>query len=328
MGLVTAAQNVTLYQVGDLVEGASFNNLLDALDASYCTFEGGDDASEDGIYPDEAPGGFKGPEACGVVTPANVISTSYGLNEADVTPFYTSRQCTEYAKLGLMGVTVIYSSGDFGVAGHGDLCLNPDGTQTANGKLFNPTFPGTCPYITSVGATQVNPGNSVFAPEGACEQVIFSGGGFSNHFAIPSYQEKVVQTFLNGFSSDNFTKANFNSSGHSRGYPDVAANGANYIVSVDGTFSLVFGTSCSAPVVGSIITLVNDARIAAGKAPVGFLNPTLYDPSFASVFNDITSGGNQGCGTVGFTATKGWDPVTGLGTLNLGLLTEAYLALP
>lgn len=50
---------------------------------------------------------------------------------------------------------------------------------------------------------------------------------------------------------------------------------ANYVVSVDGTFSLVFGTSCSAPVVGSIITLVNDARIAAGKAPVGFLNPTV-----------------------------------------------------
>jgi len=26
-------QKVTLYQVGDLVEGASFNNLLDAFDA-------------------------------------------------------------------------------------------------------------------------------------------------------------------------------------------------------------------------------------------------------------------------------------------------------
>lgn len=34
-------QQVTLYQVGDLVEGASFNNFLDGIDASYCTFEGG-----------------------------------------------------------------------------------------------------------------------------------------------------------------------------------------------------------------------------------------------------------------------------------------------
>jgi tripeptidyl-peptidase-1 len=39
--------------------------------------------------------------------------------------------------------------------------------------------------------------------------------------------------------------------------------------SIDGGFSLVFGTSASSPVVGSLITLVNDARIAAGKGPVG-----------------------------------------------------------
>lgn len=34
-------------------------------------------------------------------------------------------------------------------------------------------------------------------------------------------------------------------------------------------FELVFGTSCSAPTTGSIITLINDARIAIGKGPVG-----------------------------------------------------------
>lgn len=31
----------------------------------------------------------------------------------------------------------------------------------------------------------------------------------------------------------------------------------------------MFGTSCSSPVTGSMITLINDARIAAGKGPVG-----------------------------------------------------------
>ena len=35
-------QKVIVYQVGDLEEGASFNNFLDALDASYCTYENGD----------------------------------------------------------------------------------------------------------------------------------------------------------------------------------------------------------------------------------------------------------------------------------------------
>lgn len=69
----------------------------------------------------------QGPEACGTVKPANVISTSYSYNEADLSPFYTARQCAEYAKLGLMGITILYSSGDDGVAGNGDLCLNPNG---------------------------------------------------------------------------------------------------------------------------------------------------------------------------------------------------------
>lgn len=85
-------QQVTLYQVGDLQEGASFNNFLDALDASYCTFEGGDDPSQDAVYPDPAPGGYKGPENCGGLAATKVISTSYAYNEADLTPFYAMRQ--------------------------------------------------------------------------------------------------------------------------------------------------------------------------------------------------------------------------------------------
>lgn len=115
-------------KVIDLVNaGASFNNLLDALDASYCTFKGGDDPTQDGIYPDPLPGGFDQPESCGIVKPANVISTSYASDEADMTPAYSIRQCNEYGKLGLMGVTILYSSGDEGVAGNSNRCLNPDG---------------------------------------------------------------------------------------------------------------------------------------------------------------------------------------------------------
>lgn len=173
-------QKVTLYQVGDLVEGASFNNFLDAIDGSYCTFEGGDDPSQDGIYPDPLPGGYKGPENCGGFAATKVISTSYGYNEADLTPFYENRQCAEYMKLGLQGVTVLYSSGDYGVAGNGGQCIDPVTKKFNNGSsgIFNPSFPGGCPYVTSVGATQVVPGASVTAPEEACETVIFSGGGF------------------------------------------------------------------------------------------------------------------------------------------------------
>lgn len=44
---------------------------------------------------------------------------------------------------------------------------------------------------------------------------------------------------------------------------------------IDGEFELVFGTSAASPVVGSIFTLVNDARIAVGKRSLGFLNPLV-----------------------------------------------------
>lgn len=46
---------------------------------------------------------------------------------------------------------------------------------------------------------------------------------------------------------------------------------ANYAVALEGNFTLVYGTSASSPVVGSIITMINDARIAKGKSPVGML---------------------------------------------------------
>ena len=52
------------------------------------------------------------------------------------------------------------------------------------------------------------------------------------------------------------------------------------ISAVDGNFSLIDGTSASAPVVASMITLINDARITAGKKPVGFINPAVCFSSF------------------------------------------------
>jgi tripeptidyl-peptidase-1 len=71
--------------------------------------------------------------------------------------------------------------------------------------------------------------------------------------------------------------------------------------------------------------LINEQRVSAGKSAVGFINPTLY--ANPSAFNDITSGGNQGCGTAGFTAVTGWDPVTGLGTPNYSELLSVFMAL-
>jgi tripeptidyl-peptidase-1 len=322
--------NVTLYQVGDSVEGASFNNFLDAIDAFYCTFDGGDNPIYDGIYPDpyNQTGAYEGPEDCGKYNATYVISTSYTYNEADLTPAYEQRQCFEYAKLGLQGVTILYSSGDFGVAGYGGDCIYPEfGNYTtgAAGIKFNPSFPGTCPFVTSVGATQINNQSTVHDPESACEQVIYSGGGFSNVFGIPCYQQAAVNSFF-ALHKPSYNSTQYNNSGDTRGYPDISANGANYVIAVGGSFYLVYGTSASSPVVGSIVTLINDARLAVGKGPVGFLNPVLY--ANPNALNDITSGNNPGCGTEGFSAVQGWDPVTGLGTPNFQKLVDVYLSLP
>lgn len=62
----------------------------------------GDDPVQDATYPDPLAGGYKGPEDCGKYAPAKVISTSYGYNEADLTPAYEARQCQEYMKLGMI----------------------------------------------------------------------------------------------------------------------------------------------------------------------------------------------------------------------------------
>ncbi|KIH89246.1 protease s8 tripeptidyl peptidase [Sporothrix brasiliensis 5110] len=313
-------QRATLFQVGDLVQGGSFNNLLDSLDGSYCAFEGGGstNANIDGQYSAEVN--------CGTAAPTNVISTSYSYNEGDLTAAYEQRQCNEYMKLGLQGVTVIYSSGDFGVAGNGDACIDATTGAYNNGTsgLFNPSFPGTCPYVTSVGATELVNGTSVRGAESACQKVIFSGGGFSNVFGMPSYQQKAVQSYMTN-AAPPYGANRFNNSGNVRGYPDVSANGANYVTAVNGNFTLSFGTSASAPVFAAIINLINEKRIEAGKGPVGFVNPALY--ANPSVLNDITSGNNPGCGTNGFTAVPGWDPLTGLGTPNYPAMEKMFLSL-
>jgi len=92
----------------------------------------------------------------------------------------------------------------------------------------------------------------------------------------------------------------------------VVPGRANYVLAIDGRFELVFGTSASSPVVGSMITMINDARLAAGKGPVGkflglrtkakpiywpvgFINPAIYSAKFAHAFYDITTGTNPGC---------------------------------
>jgi tripeptidyl-peptidase-1 len=332
-------QRVTLYQIGDIISGASFNNFLDAFDATYCE---GDDDFADSIYPSETPGGYKGPSSCGAFEPAKVISISYAYNEHDLTPAYAQRQCNEYLKLGLMGTSFLVSSGDNGVAGNYGICIDPDNrlpgadatyTDGSYG-VFSPTFPAGCPYVTAVGATQVKLGtnialalanNSNAQPEEVLSTTAHSGGGFSNVFELPSYQAQTVKDWFASHPPP-YDSDIYNSSQNTRAFPDISANGANFAFSVGAQWEVTYGTSASAPVLASILTLINQERLKAGKNVVGFINPAAY--AHPEVFNDVTTGSNKGCGTDGWEAVAGWDPATGLGTPNYDRMLELWMSLP
>jgi tripeptidyl-peptidase-1 len=237
------------------------------------------------------------------------ISTSYSDDEQTVPQDYAVRVCKEFALLGCRGVSIIFSSGDGGV-GDGDpdpttqQCFSNDGT---NRTIFLPQFPASCPYVTTVGGTMGIP--EVAAP--------FSGGGFSNYFARPDYQNTVVQNYLNNNLPSGQYQGLFNPAG--RAYPDVSAQSNRFFIYFQGIKVLISGTSAAAPTFAGIVALLNDASIAAGKSSLGFLNPMLYSIGTAGL-RDITQGNAPGCGTQGFNATTGWDPVTGLGTPDFAAL--------
>ena len=71
-------------------------------------------------------------------------------------------------------------------------------------------------------------------------------------------------------------------------YPDVSATGQNFAGFFDGQPTFFAGTSVSAPVFAALVARINSARLDAGKATVGFLNPTFYE--HPEVFNDIVAG--------------------------------------
>lgn len=105
-------------------------------------------------------------------------------------------------KLGLQGVSVFIASGDYGVSSvasaAGASCLGPSNT------VFSPAFPANCPWVTTVGATKIMPGNTVADPESAPLDPVghpfgtayYSGGGFSNFYAAPSYQTSAVSAYF------------------------------------------------------------------------------------------------------------------------------------
>ncbi|KAF9629650.1 Peptidase S8/S53 subtilisin/kexin/sedolisin [Lasiodiplodia theobromae] len=243
-----------------------------------------------------------------------VIASGYYDNEQTVPESYARRVCTMFAQLGARGVTVLVPSGDFGV-GINETCISNDGRSK---RKFIPVFPATCPWVTAVGAThQFSPEAAAYrAPNPSVNDTagFASGGGSSDYFRRPTYQNNAVNMYVNGLGRAH--EGMYNKTG--RGYPDVATHGANHVFVWNGTEHPISGTGQAAALHAGILGLVNDARLNGtnGTSPrpaLGFLNPWLYSRGWR-VYTDVTRGRAVGCGTDGFPATEGWDAVTGFGT--------------
>ncbi|KAI7760778.1 hypothetical protein ACKAV7_003508 [Fusarium commune] len=312
-------QTVTMFQTPYSNKGGIANDFLDAVDASYCTYDGGDDPDLDPTFP--IFGGFQGPAMCGKYQVTNVVSISFAIDEQTLPRRYIQRQCHEWMKLALSGVSVLVASGDRGVQGATQCTVNPYDKKK---EAFNSLFPGSCPYVTAVGATQVNFTGSttnevaVFDPKHN-----FYSGGKSILVVVPAYQRKAVASYL-AANNPHYPKGTYNISG--RAIPDVALLGANVTFLQDGKTTISGGTSAATPMFAAMINRINDERLLAGKKPIGFLNQILYQ--HPEVFTDITQGSNPGCGTAGFKAAKGWDPVSGMGSPKFPKLRDLLVSLP
>jgi tripeptidyl-peptidase-1 len=75
-----------------------------------------------------------------------VLTSSYGFSEDDLTLPVAQGLCNAYMQLGALGTSILFSSGDGGVAGNNFAC--------AEGDAFSPTAPSGCPWVTSVGGSQ------------------------------------------------------------------------------------------------------------------------------------------------------------------------------
>ena len=193
------------------------------------------------------------------------VSYGEGINGGvggDIKPDYAQRLDFEFQKMGALGISVLFASGDSGVYNRLPFHVFE----------FHPSFPACCPSVTAVGATELNADGS------ETQGVDFSGGGFSprEYFTLAgnaSWQSAAVQAYLS--SGVELPPAHlWDRTG--RAIPDVSAVGVDFAVMVDGHLNGVSGTSASTPVVAGIFALVNHQLTAAGKPALGFLNPFIY----------------------------------------------------
>ncbi|WER48898.1 S53 family peptidase [Cupriavidus sp. WKF15] len=243
------------------------------------------------------------------------LSISYGLaEEAPDWSHGAMASINQRLQIAAMqGMTVCVSSGDDGSG-----CNQP-------GKRCHVAFPTSSPYVLSVGGTML-----VAHADGKTQEVAWweapgertqqgggsTGGGVSVLNARPPWQTVSVGS-LNPGAPDG------------RVVPDVAALAGPplYDLLLDGQPLPDGGTSAAAPLWAALVARI-DAALPAGKRQ-RFLAPLLYKGNVGRAgFSDIVSGQNTSRPSPGkgYTATSGFDAVTGWGVPNGQGLLEALAA--
>ena len=252
-----------------------------------------------------------------------VISQSFAATEETFTSYAQIAPLrAAYTDAESHHVTVVAGTGDAGATN-----FENDGVTYYARRVS--AWPATDPLVTAVGGTQLKQSGNGYASvawndtynqtftkvwTGSTHASPFaSGGGTSEFFARPSYQSGVKAV-----------------TGADRGVPDIsmsaACNGAVDVYSSYTTkgWSLACGTSEATPEFAAIVAIADQV---AGRS-LGVINATLYKlyARHAAGIVDVTSGnntvafypkGSKSAVTVkGYSAGKGYDLVTGVGTLN------------
>ncbi len=222
------------------------------------------------------------------------LSISLGLGDTFMPAGEVRTQHQKFLRLAAAGVNVFVSTGDAG--------SNPDSTGHGGGGPLQAEYSSSDSCVIGVGGTSLvlDPAGSVADETGWPD----GGGGKSAFFKRPTWQNAPGVP-----------------SGTQRLVPDVslaADPNQGAFVFLNGQPQQIGGTSWSAPVWAGFCALINEARVAANKPPLGFLNPLIYPLTGSASFRDIVSGSNGA-----FDAGPGYDLVTGIGVPNIAELMRA-----
>ena len=276
---------------------------------------------------------------------ADVISMSLGAGEGTFSgqnALLILRQALIDAQTN--NVTVLASSGDGGTSNSLKVPVHNPGLIPYPSVIW----PASDPLVTAVGGTRLcmdavtgltvdntSPPTVCQSNPGVRERGWpFSGGGYSIVFSRPAFQDVLPPGSTYVGSSIGAPGPNYNM----RGVPDIAfqaSSGTGPLVYMtepattrDDTgcggadpcsigWYVVGGTSCSAPQWAGLIAIADQIK----GSDLGYINPALYqianDPvHYAADFFDVTIGNNQTTSIPGYSASTGWDAITGLGIPN------------